>query len=331
MFISLYLVADDRGGCECGGGYEDKSVWQLTVSRWYKARLVANDRSQQFGVECDETFSLVFKQVTIRTVLSLALSRDWPIRQLDIKNAFLNGYALRVGFSSSRCDSSLFIYRHGAEVAYLLIYVDDIILTTSSIALLHCIIASLHIEFKMIDLGHLNLQQVCLYMHNPREPHFAALKRVFRYVCGTLNFRLQLYASTTGSLVAYSDVDWVGCPTNMRSTSGYCVFLGVNLLLWSSKQQNTLSRSSVEAEYRGVANAVAKTAWHHDLLYELHTPLLSATLVYCDNVSAIYLSANPVQYQRTKHVEIDIHFVRDMVTQGQVRCSLVPHPASQLC
>ncbi|GKF43035.1 ribonuclease H-like domain-containing protein, partial [Tanacetum coccineum] len=89
-------------------------------------------------------------------------------------------------------------------------------------------------------------------------------------------------------------------------------------------RQVTLSRSSVEAEYRGVANAVAETCWLRNLLRELHTPLSTATLVYCDNVSAVYLSSNPVQHQRTKHIEIDIHFVRDLVAAGHIRVLHVP-------
>ncbi|GJU76140.1 ribonuclease H-like domain-containing protein [Tanacetum coccineum] len=166
--------------------------------------------------------------------------------------------------------------------------------------------------------------KVCLFMHDPREPHLSALKRILRYVRGTLSYGLQLYSSTTSSLVAYSDADWAGCPTTRRSTSGYCVFLGNNLLSWSSKRQFTLSRSSAEAEYRGVANAVAETCWLRNLLRELHTPLATATLVYCDNVSAVYLSSNPVQHQRTKHIEIDIHFVRDLVATGAIRVLHVP-------
>ncbi|GJZ10599.1 ribonuclease H-like domain-containing protein [Tanacetum coccineum] len=116
-----------------------------------------------------------------------------------------------------------------------------------------------------------------------------------------------------------ADADWAGCPTTRQSASGYYVFLGNNLLTWSSKRQPTLSRSSVEAEYRGVANVVAETCWLRNLLRELHTLLSSATLVYYDNVSAVYLSSNPIQHQRTKHIEIDIHFVRDLVASGQVR------------
>ena len=161
-------------------------------------------------------------------------------------------------------------------------------------------------------------------MHDPREPHLHAMKRVLRYVRGTIDLGLQLYRSTTSQLTAYSDADWAGCPATRRSTSGYCVFLGDNLLTWSSKRQETLSRSSAEVEYRGAANAVAETSWLCNLLRELHVPLYTATLVFCDNVSAIYMSVNPVQHQRTKHIEIDIHFVREKVATGHVRVLHVP-------
>ncbi|GJS66520.1 ribonuclease H-like domain-containing protein [Tanacetum coccineum] len=313
----------------------------------YKARLVANGSSQQLGVDFDETFSPVVKPATIRMVLSLDVSRQWPIHQLDVKNAFLNGVLSETvymhqppGFIDSRYP------HHGNQVAYLLIYVDDIILTASSPALLQQIIGSLHKEFDMTDLGALNyflgvsavrhstglflsqkkyalqllerahmvncnpsrtpvdsdaklgpagvpvqdptlyhslagglqyltftcpdlsyaVQKVCLYMHDLRETHFATLKRVLRYVQGTLDFGQHLYASATTSLVGYTDADWAGCPSTRRSTSGYCVFLGDNLLSWSSKRQHTISRSSAKAEYRGVANVVAETTWIRNLL-----------------------------------------------------------------
>ncbi|GJR86995.1 ribonuclease H-like domain-containing protein [Tanacetum coccineum] len=180
-----------------------------------------------------------------------------------------------------------------------------------------------YLTFTRPDLSYA-VQQLCLYMHDPREPHLNAMKRVLRYLRGTTDFGLQLFRSPTSQLIAYSDADWAGCPATRRSTSGYCVFFGDNLLAWSSKRQDTLSRSSAEAEYRGVANAVAETSWIRNLLRELHTPLSTATLVYCDNVSAVYMSANPVQHQRTKHIDIDIHFVRDKVAAGHVRVLRVP-------
>ncbi|GKD02782.1 ribonuclease H-like domain-containing protein [Tanacetum coccineum] len=161
-------------------------------------------------------------------------------------------------------------------------------------------------------------------MHDLRDPHFTALKRILRYVRGTLDHGLQLHISSTSQLTAFTDADWAGCPVTHRFTFGYCVFLGDNLLSWFAKRHVTLSRSSAEVEYRGVANVVAETAWIRNLLLELHALLTTATLVYCDNVSAVYLSTNPVQHQRTKHIEIDIHFVRDYVASGQVRVLHVP-------
>ncbi|GJX25679.1 ribonuclease H-like domain-containing protein [Tanacetum coccineum] len=149
-----------------------------------------------------------------------------------------------------------------------------------------------YLTFSLPDISYA-VQQVCLYMHDPREPHFLALKRILRYVRGTLDHGLHLFSSSTTSLVAYSDVDWASCPATRRSTSGY------------------------KTEYRGVANVVAEICWSRNVLRELHTPLSSAMLVYCDNVSAVYLSSNPVQHQRAKHIDIDIHFVRDLVAAGQ--------------
>jgi hypothetical protein len=96
------------------------------------------------------------------------------------------------------------------------------------------------------------------------------------------------------------------------------------LISWSSKRQITVSRSSAEAEYRAVAHAVAETVWLCQLLIELHRPLQQATIVYCDNISAIYMSSNPVQHRRTKHIEIDIHFVWEKVALGQVCVLHVP-------
>jgi len=128
-------------------------------------------------------------------------------------------------------------------------------------------------------------------------------------------------ASSSTELVVYTDADWVGCPNTRRSTSDYAVFLGGNLVSWSSKRWPVVSRSSAEAEYRAVANGMAEASWLRQLLTELHSPLSRSTLV---NVSAVYLSTNPVQHQRTKHVEIDLHFARNRVTIGDVQVLHVP-------
>jgi len=168
------------------------------------------------------------------------------------------------------------------------------------------------------------VHQVCLHMHDPRESHLAALKRILRYICDTLELGLLLRPSTAHDLVIYTDADWAGCPDTCKSTSGYAVFLGDNLISWSSKRQNIVSRSSAEAEYRAVANGVAEATWLRQLLLELHAPLRRATLVYCDNISAVCMTSNPVQHQRTKHIEIDLHFVREWVAVGDLHVLHVP-------
>jgi hypothetical protein len=161
-------------------------------------------------------------------------------------------------------------------------------------------------------------------MHDPREPHLGAMKRILRYLQGTLDLGLHLHRTTPADLLVYTDTDWAGCPDTRKSTSGYDVFLGDNLISWSSKRQPTVSRSSAEAEYRAVANGVVEACWLRQLLHELHHPLRHSSVVYCDNVSAVYLSSNPVQHQRTKHVEIDLHLIRERVALGEVRVLHVP-------
>jgi hypothetical protein len=161
-------------------------------------------------------------------------------------------------------------------------------------------------------------------MHDPREPHLTVVKRILQYLQGTLDLSLLLCHTSTSDLIIYTDADWASCLDTRRSTSGYAVFLGDNLISWSSKRQNVVSRSSAEAEYHVVANYVAEAYWLRQLLVELHSSLSWDTLVYCDNVSAVYLSANPVQHQHTKHVEIDLHFICECVAVGDVRVLHVP-------
>ncbi|XP_019089922.1 PREDICTED: uncharacterized protein LOC109128295 isoform X1 [Camelina sativa] len=306
----------------------------------------------------------------------------------------------------SKADNSLFVYKRGPEMAYILVYVDDIMLTASTVPLMQKIIDRLKYEFPMSDLGKLRhflgikvdyntkgmflsqhayakdiikragmaeckscatlvdlqsklsattegdpitdpttyrslagalqyltftipdiayvVHQICLYMHDPWVPHMNALKRIIRYLQGSVKHVLQLVRGNITSLTAYTDADWTGCPNTHRSTSGYCVFLGSNLVSWSAKRQQTVSRSSSEAEYKGMANVVAELTWLRNLMRELHLPLHKASIVYCDNIGSVYLATNPVQHQRTKHIELDIHFVREKIAIGEVKVVHVP-------
>ncbi|XP_057440497.1 uncharacterized mitochondrial protein AtMg00810-like [Lotus japonicus] len=144
-----------------------------------------------------------------------------------------------------------------------------------------------YLTFTRPDISYV-VQQVCLHMHAPHTEHMLALKRILHYVQGTLQLDLHLYPSPIEKLISYTDEDLGECLDTRRSTSGYYVFLGDNLLSWSFKRQPTLSRSSAEVEYRGVANVVSKSCWLRNLLLELHFPLSQATLTYCDKVSSTY-------------------------------------------
>ncbi|KAL8159622.1 LOW QUALITY PROTEIN: hypothetical protein V2J09_001159 [Rumex salicifolius] len=177
---------------------------------------------------------------------------------------------------------------------------------------------SQYLTFTRPDIQYV-VQQVCLYMHEPRESHFNAPKCIFRYIKGTTNFSLLI-----SQLTAYTDVDWARCPDIRRNTSGYYVYLSDNLIFWSSKQQTQVSRSSAEAEYRAIANTMVETSWLKQLLQELHVCPTKTTLIFCDNIITVYMSSNPVQHRRSKHVEIDLHLVRDKVRLGEIRVLHVP-------
>lgn len=325
----------------------------------HKAQLVANGKSQEQGIDFDETFSPVVKPATIRTVLHVALMCDWQVHQLDVQNAFLHetldetvymtqipGYVDKTkldhvcklnrsiyglkqaprawnarfvtfitsnGFTQCKLDTSLFVYRKGDLTAYLILYVDDIIVTASTDTLRQTIISLLKSGFPMTDSGRISsflgisakfnekglflsqakyaediihhagmsdckpcatpvdlksklaekdgkpvpnpteyrslagalqyltftrpdlsyaMQQLCLFMHDPRESHFLAMKRLIRYLQGTKTMGLQLLKKQSMKLTAYTDADWGGCPTTRRSTSGFCLYLGDNLISW---------------------------------------------------------------------------------------------------
>lgn len=313
---------------------------------------------------------------------------------------------LEKGFKASNSDPSLFILHQGEVQIFILVYVDDIIITGSDPLRIKNLIADLNNQFVLKDLGPLHfflgievtreadsyhlsqskyirdllqraelenskpmstpmapghtlslhdgvpladptpyrslvgtlqyctitrpdlsfaVNKVCQFLHAPTDVHFKAVKRILRYLKGTINHGLVLQQSSNLNIVVYTDADWASCPDDRKSTGGYCAFLGQNLISWSSAKQGVVSRSSAESEYRAVADGAAEIQWLEILLNELGYSLRFSPLILTDNISATYLAANPIFHARTKHIEIDHHFLRDRVVKGTL---LVRHTPS---
>jgi hypothetical protein len=148
---------------------------------------------------------------------------------------------------------------------------------------------------------------VSRYMHDPRKEHLEVVYRILRYLKSSPRKGIMFKSHGHLNVEGYCDADWASCPDDRRSTSGYCVFVEGNLVSWQSKKQSTVSRSTAEAEYRAMAQGLCEILWIRNLLSELKVMRKGPSRLYCDNKSAINIANNPVQHDRTKHVEID-HF-----------------------
>lgn len=160
-------------------------------------------------------------------------------------------------------------------------------------------------------------------MHQPKEPHWQAVKRILRYLQNTISFGLRITQNSDHSLNGFSDADWGGDRDDRRSVGAYCIFHGQNLISWSCKQQQTVARSSTESEYKSLSNTAAEIQWLKSVLRDLNLPLPVCPTLWCDNIGATYLSSNPVFHARTKHIEIDFHYVRDQVLQKKIQVAFV--------
>ncbi|KAI0523201.1 hypothetical protein KFK09_005595 [Dendrobium nobile] len=303
------------------------------------------------------------------------------------------------GFSFSRSDPSLLILHTGQLQVYILIYVDDFLVTGNDPIAIQTLLHQLQTQFALKQLGQISLflgiqviqsstgyflsqehyatkllndagfkdckpaptpitpksnptpalsppfsdpslyrrlagslqylsitrpdiayatNRVCQHMQQPTEQNFKDLKRLLRYINGTLSFGLPISIGNL-ELHSYSDADWASDTTDRKSISGFCTFLGPNLISWTVKKQATVAKSSTEAEYRSLSAAASDVLWLRRLALELQLPQPAPTVIHCDNTSAIAIAKNPVFHARTKHIEIDYHFIRQQISSGDIR------------
>ncbi|CAL1372394.1 unnamed protein product [Linum trigynum] len=308
------------------------------------------------------------------------------------------------GFVASKTDPSLFIYRANYVLLYMLVYVDDIVITGTDSTVIQQLMTHLRSKFALRDLGKLSyflglevhytvvglqrkyilellqrsgmshakpiatpctadqliqsasdlspafhdlglyrsivgglqylsftrpdisfvVNHVSQFMHRPTDAHWLAVKRILRYLQGSITQGLLFQRSLKPQLHGYYDASFAYCPRDRKSISGFAVFYGQNLVSWSTRKQKAVARSSTECEYRALATLASEAIWLQALLTELGRSPSMAPVLWCDNLGATYLAHNPVFHTRSKHLEIEFHFVRDRVNKQQLHVRHLP-------
>ncbi|KAI3771698.1 hypothetical protein L6452_02865 [Arctium lappa] len=175
-------------------------------------------------------------------------------------------------------------------------------------------------KFEMSMMGELNFFLGLQF--NPKELHFNAVKRILRYLKGTPNLGLWYPKDSRFDLTAFTDVDHAECKLDRKSTSGSCQFIGDKLVSWTTKKQNCVSTSTVEAEYVAAARCCSQVLWMKTQLRDFGYNFKRIP-IYCDSKSAITITANPVHHSKTKHIYVRYHFIKDHVGKGDIEMHFV--------
>ncbi|XP_051150330.1 secreted RxLR effector protein 161-like [Andrographis paniculata] len=178
----------------------------------------------------------------------------------------------------------------------------------------------------------LNLLKMCAkevhivsqFIAAPRTSHHSAAIHIPRYVKGTLLHGLHFYSHSSLTLSGYSYGDWASDPTGRHSATSFYFFLGDSLISWRSKKQTLVSRSSVESKYRTLTDSTTELIWLRRLLIDIGVPQSSSMDLHCNSKSAMKMTHNDTFHERTKHIELDFHFIRQHVVGGAVNLVSVP-------
>ena len=164
---------------------------------------------------------------------------------------------------------------------------------------------------------------VARFQVDPKETHLIAVKRIFRYLKGTIDFGLWYDKNSDFILKSFTNVDWAGCVEDRKSTNGGAFFLGNRLVSWLSKKQDCIAQSTAESEYVATANNCTQVIWMKQMLKDIGVLLEEPIVIYCDNTSTINMSKNQVMHSKTKHISIKYHFIRDKVANKEVRLEYI--------
>ncbi|GJX15547.1 copia protein [Tanacetum coccineum] len=274
-----------------------------------KARLVAKGYRQEAGIDFEESFAPVARVEASRLFIVNAACQNMIIFQMDVKTAFLNGELNEVVYVSQpegfvdpehpthvyRLKKALYGLKQAPRAWYDKLCRPDIVFAV-------CMCAR--------------------YQAKPTDKHLHAIKRIFRYLKGTIHMGLWYPKDSGFTLKAFADADYAGCQDTRTSTSGSAQFLGDRLVSWYSKKQKSTAISTTEAEYIALSGCCAQVLWMRSQLSD-YGFVLNKIPLYCDNQSAIALCCNSIQHSRSKHVDIRHHFIKEQVERRVVELYFV--------
>eukprot|EP00253_Pinus_taeda_P012602 PITA_12602 len=314
----------------------------------FKARFVARGFSQVEGVDYEETFTLVARYTSIRSIISIAAEMGWKIHQMDVKTAILNGFIQEEvyieqpqgfevhGKESLVCKLKKALYglKQAPRAWYSKIdtYLQGMGFTKSEgdpnlyfiVISEEPLILVLYVDDLVITGAKRLIEHCKRDLAMEFEMKDIGLMHYFLGLEGIVDYGLDYRQGDGVRLAGYIDSDWAGCASDRKSTSGCCFGLGSAVVSWFSRKQQSVALSSTEEEYMAASLASCEAIWLRNMLFGLFGQSLRLSVIYCDNQSCIKLTENPVFHDRSKNIGIKYHFIRDYVQKRAVKLEYIP-------